>query len=208
MRRFLPARIRAPLVPLAILGLIAPVIAAFAFVGAQFGLAIGAFTLAALVVVAARLRYDEPIEVARRADARFRMLVVAPRALDAPELAERIGELARQGSRSLGGGGEPELLVLAPIVQSRLERWASDLASPRFDAQRALAVSLATLAAAGIDAHGRVGDEQTVQAVEDALAAFPAQEVVFLIEGKTGPDVEEVRRRLDRPVRLLGPVDA
>ncbi len=50
---------------------------------------------------------------------------------------------------------------------------------------------------------GQVGDADPVQAVEDALRTFPAQEVVFV----TGPghqqDVDEVRRRLDRPVRIL-----
>ena len=59
------------------------------------------------------------------------------------------------------------------------------------------------LAAAHLDARGQVGDTDPVQAVEDTLRSFPAQEVVFV----TGPghqsEVEEVRRRLDRPVRVL-----
>lgn len=204
MRRFFAVRLPAALIPLAILALIAPAAAAFAFVGAQAGLAVGALTAGAVVIAAALLRYDEPIEVASQAaDERYRLLVVAMRPLESPAEAQRLSELAGEGSRVLGRDEPPELLVLAPLIQSRLERWASDVGDSRLDAQDRLAVSLATLAAAGLDARGRVGDEQVVQAVEDALAEFAAQEVAFLCGPQRGGAADEVRRRLDRPVRVL-----
>jgi hypothetical protein len=99
-------------------------------------------------------------------------------------------------------------LVLAPARQSTLDRWASDLAKGRDRAQNVLAVSLGTLAAAGLDVRGSVGDADAVQAIEDELHTFPAQEVVVV----NGPDlgereVGEVMRRLDRPVRRVSRAD-
>jgi hypothetical protein len=70
-----------------------------------------------------------------------------------------------------------------------------------------LAVSLGSLAAAGLDAQGQVGDTDPVQAVEDALHTFPAQELVFVTGRDHYAEVQEVRRRLDRPVRVLDAAD-
>jgi len=65
-------------------------------------------------------------------------------------------------------------------------------------------VSLATLAAAGLDARAQVGDSDPVQAIEDTLRSFPAQEGVFVTsEAEESRTIDEVRRRLDRPVRVL-----
>jgi hypothetical protein len=50
-----------------------------------------------------------------------------------------------------------------------------------------------------------VGDTDPVQAVEDVLRTFPAQEVVFITDRERPGGVEEVRRRLDRPVRVFQP---
>jgi hypothetical protein len=79
----------------------------------------------------------------------------------------------------------------------------SDLRQARFDAQRRLALSLASQATAGVGARGEVGDSDPVQAVEDTLRTFPAQEVVFVTASDHLGEVEEVRRRLDRRVRVL-----
>jgi hypothetical protein len=44
-----------------------------------------------------------------------------------------------------------------------------------------------------------------VQAVEDELRTFPAQEVVLAAgAGLARAQIDEIRRRLDRPVRLAG----
>ena len=98
-----------------------------------------------------------------------------------------------------------DVLVLAPAINAPVAHWLSDLRKARFDAQRRLAVSLASLAAAHVDARGQVGDSDPVQAVEDTLRTFPAQEVVFVTAADRQSQVEEVRRRLDRRVRVLGP---
>jgi hypothetical protein len=205
VRRLVPIVLRPWTLPLIVLALVVPSVAGFALVGPQLGLAVGALTATILIVLAARARYDEPIEVAARPDRRFRLLVVATDPIDDPAEVEQIAAIAADGDRALGSGdAEPELLVLAPATQTRLDRWASDVRRARDRASSVLAVSLGTLTAAGLDVHGRIGDEDAVQAIEDELRTFPAQEVV-LVEG---PELDqsngvEVQRRLDRPVRIL-----
>ena len=202
MHKLVPIVLRPWTLPLIVIGLVAPAIAAFALVGPQLGLAVGALTATAVIVLAARASYDEPIEVAPRRDRRFRMLVVAGEPISEPEVIEQIAAIAAEGDRALGSGGaEPEVLVLVPATQSRLDRWASDVGKARDTASSVLAVSLGSLTAAGLDVRGRVGDADAVQAIEDELRTFPAQEVA--LAGLDAEAAEDVRRRLDRPVRRL-----
>jgi hypothetical protein len=196
--------LRSAALPFAVLALVAPSVIAFAALGPQFGLAIGAATVGAVLVIAARARHDERIEVASSADGRYRLLVVTTEPLEDPPVVEEIAQLAGRGH---GPGTEPaEIRVLAPAQSSRLDRWASDLDAARAAAQRVVAVSLGSLAAADVDAAGRVGDGDTVQAIEDELREFAAAEVV-IVEGPQIDDaaVGELRRRLDRPVTELDP---
>ncbi len=206
MNRFERLTIPAWMLPLLVMVLVVPAAAGFAIAGPPLGLAIGALTVAALLFAAARIRYDEPIDVATSTDRRYRMLVVATEPVEEPALVERIAAIAAEGQALIDPRAESELLVLAPAIQSKLDRWASDVRTARRSARQVLAVSLGAFAAAGIDAAGKVGDGNPVQAVEDELHAFPAREVVVLDGPGLGPsEVEEVRRRLDRPVRELDP---
>jgi hypothetical protein len=207
VRRLVPIVLRPWTLPLIVAALVLPSVAGFALVGPQLGLAVGALTATALIVVAARARYDEPIEVAVRPDQRYRLLVVAAQPISEPTEAQRIAAIAAEGNRALGSdGGEPEILVLAPAIQGTLDRWASDVRKARDRAQEVLAVSLGTLTAAGLDVRGSVGDADAVQAIEDELRTFPAQEVA--VSGLSAEDANEVGRRLDRPVRRLSPAGA
>jgi hypothetical protein len=175
-------------------------------VGPQLGLAVGALTATVVIMLAARARYDEPIEVAARPDQRFRLLVVTAEPISDPSQAEHIAAIAAEGNRALGSdSGEPEVLVLAPAIQGTLDRWASDVGKARDRAQEVLAVSMGTLTAAGLDARGSMGDADAVQAIEDELRTFPAQEVVLVHSPQLGSrEGAEIRRRLDRPVREVG----
>lgn len=208
MRRLLPVEISPWMLPLVVVGLVVPAIAAFSLLGPQVGLAAGALTVAVVIVIAARLSYEEEIEVAGRTDSRYRLLLVATDPVDDPRLVERIAELAAGGAASPAAApdAEPRLRVVAPARTKLLDRWASDVTAAREHAQRTLTVTIAALAAAGLEADGRVGDSDPVQALADELAQFPAQEVALV----TGPgvgreEIEQVRRRLDRPVRELSP---
>ena len=115
-----------------------------------------------------------------------------------PDAASKVADAARPGG---------EVLVLAPALNRRLAHWASDLDDAREAAQRRLVLSLGTLAAADVDGRGRVGDTDAVQAVEDTLRDFPADEAVLVtapVEGK-GParTLASLRARLDLPLRLI-----
>jgi hypothetical protein len=206
MRRLVPLVIRPWMLPLIVAALVVPILGGFLLAGPPLGLATGALAVAGLLVVAARTQYDEPIEVPASPDARYRVLVVSTEPLDDPGLIARIATIAGEGREVLGGAEEPQVRMLAPARGSRLDRWASDVGQAREAAARVLAVSLASLAAAGIDARGQVGDPDPVQAITDELATYPAREVVVVAGRDLGQEeVEEVGRRLDRPVRLLEP---
>jgi hypothetical protein len=209
VRRLLPFVFRPWALPLVVFALIGPGVAAFALAGPQFGLAVGALTAAAVVVFAARTGFDEPIEIARSADRRYRLLVVATEPVDDPTAVEAIRDLVADGRRSPRADPElePQVLVIAPAAETRTARWLSDVGPARAGAGGALALSLAALDAAGLDADGRVGDGDPVQALEDALRTYPAREVALLTGGQIGDaELEDVRRRLDRPVReVAGP---
>jgi hypothetical protein len=193
------------MLPLIVLGIAVPIVAAFRFGGPPGGLAAGAAATALILVLAAKAAFDEPMEVAAAPADHYAMLVVLERPLEDPRLAEAIEEIATEGARATrsGAGRRPEVLLLAPAMNSAIRHWLSDEREARFDAQRRLTQSLATLASADLDAHGTVGDSDPVQAVEDTLRTFGAQEVVFVTPAGSAKDVEQVRHRLDRPVRAL-----
>jgi hypothetical protein len=192
------------MLPLIVAAIAVPIVAGMALQGPALGLAIGALAAATLVFIAVRLRPDEPIEVARRHDTRRHVLVVASRSIDEPSAIEQIVDAVADTEPS----DETEVLVLAPAHDRFLDRWASDVRPARREAQRKLVLSVAALAAADVEARGKVGDADIVQAVEDTLASFPATDVV-LVTGSRESDqagmraAEELRRRLDRPLRHL-----
>lgn len=191
--------IRAWLLPLIVLAIAVPIAAGFLIAGPGLGVAVGALVGAVLIVVVARMRPETRIEVASSVDARHRLLVVALVAIEEPAAAAAIAQSA------VAGG---EVLVLAPAFSSALDHWADDLRRAREQAQRRLVLSLGTLAAAGVEARGSVGDSDPVQAVEDSLREFAADEAILVaepVEGK-GPGARtlaELRSRLDLPLRLI-----
>jgi hypothetical protein len=203
MRKLEPLQLRAWTLPLIVFALIAPPTVAFLLAGPGPGLAVGAMVAAAVIVLAARAGFDEPIEVGGVPGDRYRLLAVALTAIESPTAAETVAEVTRTGAATTGMG-EQEVLVLAPAINTPVAQWLSDVDRARFDAQLRLALSIGTLSAAGLEARGQVGDADPVQAVEDTLASFPAQELVFVTNpGAWDDELTEVRRRLDRPVRRV-----
>lgn len=183
---------------------VVPIFAGFLLVGAQLGLALGAAMAAALIVVAARSKPDVRIEVAEPGPGvRGGLLVLAIAPIEDPRTAGIVAAIADSTRPVADEGG---LLVVAPASSSLLDRWADDLDRARFESQRALAVSLASLAAAGIAAEGRVGDGDPLRAAEDALRTYAATEVVVVApEGEAERQLAELERRLDRPLRRVSP---
>jgi hypothetical protein len=71
-----------------------------------------------------------------------------------------------------------DVLVVCPALNSPLRHWASDEDGARAGAQARLEESLAALADAGVEARGEVGDADPIQAMDDALRTFGADEIV------------------------------
>ena len=105
-----------------------------------------------------------------------------------------------------GGPNERRILVVAPALNSPLRHWASDDDGARVAARERLERSLERLREAGFDADGTLGDSEPVQAIEDALRTFGADEIVI----STHPEgrshwlergvVEAARARFDVPI--------
>jgi hypothetical protein len=182
--------------------LVVPVFVGIGLGGAQVGSAIGALIVAVIIVLVVRGARNEPIAVAAPGPGVAEgILVVAHVAIEDPRTA---GIVAAIGDPSRPEAGEEGMLVLAPARTSRLERWGDDIERARFESQRVLTVSLATMAAAGLRAEGRVGDGDMVIATEDALRVYAATEVVVVArEGELRKEIDRLERRLPVPVRRV-----
>jgi hypothetical protein len=195
--------IKAWMLPLIVIALVVPGSVGFIVAGPGLGLAIGGLAVAIILVVAAAKKPDEQIEVADAADHRRRLLLVAIEPVDQPAAVESVREEARARADE-----DAEVLVLAPALNSPLSHWASDVGRSRLDAQRKLVLTVGALAAAEVEARGSVGDPDPLQAVEDTLRDFAADEVIVGLpegeaEGEAWALVVELRRRLDLPVYPL-----
>ena len=159
--------------------------------------------LSALVVVRwVRSRSNEPVErtsVARRsAEDERRILVIANETVGGAELLDVLRRKAE--------GVHEEILVVCPALNSVVRHWASDEDGARAAAQRRLDSSLERLADDGVEARGEVGDGDPLQAMEDALRTFGADEIVI----STHPEgrshwlernvVGQARERFDVPI--------
>jgi nucleotide-binding universal stress UspA family protein len=103
-------------------------------------------------------------------------------------------------------GSRAHVLVVCPALNSRLRHWTSDEDGARAAAGERLERSLEALRAHGVEAAGEVGDEDPVQAVDDALRTFGADEIVIAThpEGRSHwlerGVVERVRERYTCPI--------
>jgi hypothetical protein len=127
-----------------------------------------------------------------------RILVVANETVGGAELGTLLGSKAE--------GVNEDVLLVCPALNTRVRTWTSDEDPARAEAQARLDASLARLSQAGLRARGEIGDGDPLQALEDALREFPADEIVvsthppgrsnWLEQGV----VEQARLRYDVPV--------
>jgi hypothetical protein len=89
------------------------------------------------------------------------------------------GSTLRDEVRKRSEGVAEHVLVVTPALNSPLRHWVSDEDDARAAAQKRLDASLAQLRAAGIRADGEVGDAEPLQAIEDALRTFGADEIII-----------------------------
>jgi hypothetical protein len=178
-----------------------PIAFAFYFGGPAVGVAAGALAAVAIVYAAVRQRPRGAIGSAESEPGRRRVLVVLGDPLEDPAAVEQVANAVK-------GEDPATVMVLSPARIGFLDRWASDVEGARRDAQRRLVISVAALAAAGIEAEARVGDEDLVQAVEDQIGTFPATEVVLVTAtdeqgGAAAAAADELRTRLRADFRWL-----
>jgi hypothetical protein len=84
--------------------------------------------------------------------------------------------------RGHGGGRELDVFVIAPSLGSRLARWTGDEGAYAA-AEQHLADTIGALRRAGIASRGHIGSHDPLQAADDALREFPADEVLFAVHG-------------------------
>lgn len=89
------------------------------------------------------------------------------------------GEQLRAAVSRAASGRHTLVLVVTPALNTKVRHWASDEDGARVAAQRRLDESLARLADTGVDARGEVGDADPLQAIDDALRTFGADEVII-----------------------------
>jgi hypothetical protein len=187
--------------PLFVVGIVVPIVGGFLLAGPALGVAVGALAVVVLLVIAVRARPRGPIGLAPLGDGRRRVLIAATRAVEDPGEVGRIADAV-----SLNGeDGEREVLLLVPARIGFLDRWASDVEGAQHRAQQHLVATVAALAKAGIAAEARVGDEDIVQAVEDQLQDYAADEVVLAsgAEDRAERAAEELRERLRAEFRQV-----
>jgi GABA permease len=127
-----------------------------------------------------------------------RILVVANETVAGDELRDLLGRKA--------AGVREDVLLVCPALNSKLRTWTSDEDGARSAAQERLDASLARLSELGVQARGEIGDGDPLQAVEDALREFPADEIVVSTHPPGRSNwlelgvVENARLRFDVPV--------
>jgi hypothetical protein len=100
-----------------------------------------------------------------------RILVVANEAVDTDALRDTLRFRTRKER-------DVDVLIVAPALNSRLRYWLSDEDAARHAAAERLTRALERLREAGFAAEGLVADADPLRAIDDALALFPADEIV------------------------------
>ena len=160
---------------LATLAYFAAIVLAAVLGGRWVGLAVFIALSALVVGWWVRARRAEPPVPTRptrhsAADER-RILVIANETVGGGTLRDCIREKSE--------GYRAKVLVVTPALNTPLRHWASDEDPAREAARKRLDASLARLRAAGVQARGEVGDGEPLQAMEDALRTFGADEIII-----------------------------
>ena len=100
-----------------------------------------------------------------------RILVVANRTCPCPALLQAIAERSAEHAAV-------RVLLVAPALNSRLRHYLSDIDPAIAEARERLRLAHAGLAELGLDAESEVGDADPHTAIADALARFPAAEII------------------------------
>jgi hypothetical protein len=166
-------------------------------------LGVAVFVLLTLVAIAwiVRARREPPertTPLRRSAPGERRILVIANETVG--------GETLREEIRRRSENYEERVRVICPTLLSRVKYFASDEDGARAQAQERLEHSLSRLREIGVNCEGEVGEADPLQAIEDALRTFGADEILV----STHPEgrslwlergvVQAARERFDVPI--------
>jgi nucleotide-binding universal stress UspA family protein len=141
---------------LIVAALLAPVIVAAVLFGSGVAVAVGAGLALGVAAGLFLLKREQPQEKMRLTGQALRR-----------EITHRIGR-------------EPaEVRVVCPALNTKLKHWVSDEDQARRHAQERLNAVVAQLQSEGAQVNGDIGDSDPVQAMEDALRLFRADEVII-----------------------------
>jgi hypothetical protein len=165
------------------------------------GVAVFALLTAGAVAWILRARREPPVRTAslrQSAPGERRILVIANETVG--------GETLREEIRRRAEAYEERVRVICPTLLSRVRYFASDEDSARAQAQDRLEHSLTRLREVGVNCEGVVGEADPLQAIEDALRTFGADEIII----STHPEgrslwlergiVQAARERFDVPI--------
>ncbi|MGE5691176.1 MAG: hypothetical protein ACM33B_11545 [Pseudomonadota bacterium] len=183
------------------IGAFALIVAAKVLFGAVAATVVWVLITLAVLFAYVRQRGEGPpreTPVVPHAEDERRILVIANEAVGDEELVTLIHERSE--------GVREEVLVVAPALTSAIRHWTSDEDGARQAAQERLEASLARLRSLGVSARGEVGADDPLQAIEDALRTFGADEIILAThpEGRSSwlerGVVEAARERFDLPI--------
>ena len=98
------------------------------------------------------------------------ILLIANRTCPCPGVLDAVRARAAPDGR---------VLIVVPALNGRVKHYVSDTDEAVREAHRRLAQALGWFADEGVRVHGAVGDADPLQAIEDALAGFAADEIVI-----------------------------
>jgi GABA permease len=129
------------------------------------------------------------------------ILVIANRTCPCPTLVDEVAGRAVTSSS--------DVLVVAPALNSRLRHWISDTDDAVADARDRVQIAVAALRDRGVDVRGEVGDADPLLAIADALAGFPATELMIATHPPGRSNwlerglIDNARARFDVPITHL-----
>ena len=202
---------RAELMAIPIVAVVVGVLGIIFLIGSVAGawawVLIGAGVLGLLVFLAVRYSHRNPHAAVsapapeplapKPADDTFRVLVIADESCVDPGFPAQIA--AHANGRTI------EALVIAPAIGSWLGRWTND-ESAHADARKHLDETVTALGRAGITAMGETGADDPIQATDDGLREFAANEIVIVTKPGTSTDwveegvIETAAKRYSIPV--------
>ena len=166
-----------------------------------FGLVVFVLLTALAIGWIVRARREPPVRttpVRRSAPGERRILVIANETVG--------GETLREEIRRRAEDYDELVRVICPTLLSRVRFVASDEDAARAQAQERLAHSLSRLREIGVNCDGEVGEADPLQAIEDQLRTFGADEIII----STHPEgrslwlergiVQAARERFDVPI--------